>query len=113
MSSSEMVCLPYDNMVSRILSPPLMARVVSVERDVICTEVVCRTEARRRKSIDPAAGNPLDDFDEWLHDIEAPPSWINTVVFCVAHLAEELTGFRPGDYGIVHHLLNTDLIKLQ
>ena len=59
-----------------------------------------RTEARRRKSIDPAAGNPLDDFDEWLHDIEAPPSWINTVVFCVAHLAEELTGFRPGDYGI-------------
>jgi len=62
--------------------------------------VLRRTEARRRKSIDPTVGNPLDDFDEWLLDIGAPPAWSNTVVFCVAHLAEELTGFRPGDYGI-------------
>ena len=59
-----------------------------------------RTEARRRKSIDPTAGNPLDDFDEWLLHTVGTGSWTSTVVFCVAHLAEELTGFRPGDYGI-------------
>ena len=59
-----------------------------------------RTEARRRKSIDPTAENPLDAFDEWLLDTVGTGSWTSTVVFCVAHLAEELTGFRPGDYGI-------------
>ena len=62
--------------------------------------VLRRTEARRRKSIDPTAENPLDAFDEWLLDTVGTGSWTSTVVFCVAHLAEELTGFRPGDYGI-------------
>ena len=53
--------------------------------------------------------NPLDKFDHWLINIgkdkrgkntKVPTLWINTIVFCVAHLAEELTSFRPGDYGI-------------
>merc|ERR1712166_1615846 len=53
--------------------------------------------------------NPLDKFDHWLINIgkdkrgkntKVPTLWINTIVFCVAHLAEELTHFRPGDYGI-------------
>merc|ERR1719272_1959496 len=53
--------------------------------------------------------NALDKFDHWLINIgkdkrgkntKVPTLWINTIVFCVAHLAEELTSFRPGDYGI-------------
>ena len=56
-----------------------------------------------------ADNNPLDKFDHWLINIgkdkrgkntKVPTLWINTIVFCVAHLAEELTSFRPGDYGI-------------
>merc|ERR1719272_961665 len=56
-----------------------------------------------------ADNNPLDKFDHWLINIgkekrgkntKVPTLWINTIVFCVAHLAEELTHFRPGDYGI-------------
>merc|ERR1719272_1902229 len=78
-------------------------------------------EALRRQRIQDAANaaaaaaaavadnNPLDKFDHWLINIgkekrgkntKVPTLWINTIVFCVAHLAEELTHFRPGDYGI-------------
>ena len=45
--------------------------------------------------------NPLDDFKAWLQQVDGiPGNWVNTDVFCVAHLAEELTGFRPQDHGI-------------
>merc|ERR1712166_1256958 len=78
-------------------------------------------EALRRQRIQDAANaaaaaaaavvdnNPLDKFDHWLINIgkdkrgkntKVPTLWINTIVFGVAHLAEELTSFRPGDYGI-------------
>jgi len=70
------------------------------ERRLAKAAALRRTKARRRKSIDPTAENPLDAFDEWLLDTVGTGSWTSTVVFCVAHLAEELTGFRPGDYGI-------------
>ena len=47
------------------------------------------------------SGTALDDFKEWLQQVDGFPSaWVNTVVFCVAHLAEQLTGFRPQDHGI-------------
>ena len=41
----------------------------------------------------------LDIFDA-KSVISNPGNWVNTDVFCVAHLAEELTGFRPQDHGI-------------
>ena len=45
--------------------------------------------------------NPLVDFKAWLQQVDGIPStWVNTIVFCVAHLAEVLTGFRPQDHGI-------------
>ena len=47
-----------------------------------------------------ASTEPLNDFDAWLEQVGAPKMWINTTVSCVALLAEELTGFRPQDYGI-------------
>ena len=47
-----------------------------------------------------STGNPLEDFKYFLEESNTPPSWRNTVVFCVAHLAEQTTGFRPGKYGI-------------
>ena len=52
------------------------------------------------KSNKVTSENPLDDFDAWLEQVGAPKMWINTTVMCVALLAEELTGFRPQDYGI-------------
>ena len=100
----------------------VQAQADAAEREVVRRQHIqaqadaAEREALRRQRIQDEANaaaaadnNPLDKFDHWLINIgkdkrgkntKVPTLWINTIVFCVAHLAEELTSFRPGDYGI-------------
>ena len=87
----------------------IQAKVDAAEHEARRQRILDEANAAAAAAAAVADNNPLDKFDHWLINIgkdkrgkntKVPTLWINTIVFCVAHLAEELTSFRPGDCGI-------------